>query len=470
MRIERSTRFSATAIADCSRTIAFPSSFLSRETAIGEGPLEPGHGLACATPSLGVDEMNPGLAGRYSVLVNLCFLLVLGCDHSQVDLTQQVPPATVIVSPPVEQSVVDYVDYTGRTDSADAVEIRSRVTGFLQGVYFKDGAEVKKNALLYQIDDREFQASLAAALAEIAAARARQNRANADFNRTKTLHEKRVATAEMYDQAQAAKIEADAAVLAAEAKRDRAQLDVEFSKIAAPMAGKISRNNTSVGNLVNANMTVLTTIVSVDPMYVYFDVDEATLLKIRRQVREGALPERGTQPVTVLMGLAGDKGYPHQGTLDFVENKVNPNTGTIRVRGTFPNPRPARGARILESGMFARIRVPIGNPQRALLVAERAIGTDQGQKFLYVVNQKNEVVFRPIQLGALHDGLRVIAEWLKPDEQIIIDGLQRVRPGSAVTPKPGAMRQRAGEAIAEVSAKDAAPADNSQSSKAPAEH
>src|SRR5579863_2853432 len=195
----------------------------------------------------------------YSIFA-AAILFLPGCEGSAVEGTQQ-QPATVIVSQPVEEPVVDTVDYTGRTDSAESVEIRSRVTGFLKSVLFKDGAEVAKNAPLYEIDDREFKAALEAALAEVASATARQERATADFNRVETLRKKGVATAEQYDQAQAAKKDGDAAVQSALAKRDRAQLDVDFSKIAAPIAGKISRTQISVGNLVSANITVLTTIV-----------------------------------------------------------------------------------------------------------------------------------------------------------------------------------------------------------------
>ena len=203
----------------------------------------------------------------------------------------------------------------------------------------------------------------------------------------------------------------------ATAKRDRAQLNVTFSKIDAPIAGKISRSRITVGNLVDANSTVLTTIVSVDPMYVYFDVDERTMLSLARQTREGKLEGRKTATIPVYMGLTGEKGYPHAGTIDFLENRVNPETGTIRVRGVFSNPKPERGERVIEAGLFARVRVPISKPKKALLVNERAIGTDQGQKFVYVVDSKNEVVFRPIQVGAMHEGLRVVTEGLNAGEQ-----------------------------------------------------
>jgi len=405
----------------------------------------------------------------YSIFA-AAILFLPGCEQSATDASVPVPAATVIVSPPVEKSVVDYVDYTGRTESAEAVEIRARVTGFLKSVLFKDGSEVRKDAPLYEIDDREFKADLEAAVAELGIAQARQERATADFKRVEALRTKNVVTAEQYDQSQAAKKEADAAVHSAEAKRDRAQLNVDFSKIAAPIAGKINRSQITAGNLVNANLTVLTSIVSVDPMFVYFDVDERTFLTLRKQVREGQLESRTATEIPVLMGLTGDKGYPHVGKLDFMENRVNPGTGTIRVRGTFANPRPPRGDRVLESGLFARIRVPIGKSKPALLITERAIGTDQGRKFLYVVNSKNEVVFRPIRLGALHDGLRAITEGLNAGEKVIIDGLQRVRPGSVVDPKPGDMHSRPGEAVAAKTTPNANASDAGLSEKADPKH
>jgi RND family efflux transporter MFP subunit len=374
--------------------------------------------------------------------------LIVGCEPSSSDTSEQPPATVVIVSRPVEEPVTDYVEYTGRTESAETVDVRARVTGFLTAILFKDGAEVAKDQPLYEIDDREFKADLAAANGELATAEAHQTKATTDFQRAEALKQKEAITAATYDQMLAAKKEADAAVESATAKRDRAQLNVTFSKIEAPIAGKISRTLYSIGNLVNANITVLTTIVSVDPIYVHFDVDERTFLLVQEQVRQGKLEGKKNVDVPVQMELTGEKGYPHSGYMDFVENRINPGTGTIRVRGTFANPRPAVGERVLESGLFARVRVPMGKPKKALLITDRAIGTDQGQKFVYVVNDKNEVVYRPVQLGATHDGLRAVAEGLTATDQIIIDGLQRVRPGSVVSPKEGNMRSRPGEAVA----------------------
>ena len=408
----------------------------------------------------------------YALLV-IAPLVFAGCNQSDADSSAQSSPTVVVVSAPVQESVADYVDYTGRTEAAENVEIRSRVTGFLKTILFKDGAEVAKDAPLYLIDDREFQADLEAAKAQVATALAHQEKANLDFQRAEALKAKGAITAAQYDQLLADKKEADAQVQSGNAKQDRAQLNVDFSKIAAPIAGKISRSQITVGNLVTANTTILTSIVSVDPIYVYFDIDERTFLTLTKQVREGKLEARKDQVLAVMMGLTIDKGYPHVGTIDFLENRINPATGTLRVRGTFSNPRPAVGIRVLESGLFARIRVPVGKPKQALLVTERAVGSDQGRKFLYVVNDKNEVVFRPVELGAMHEGLRVVTEGLTAGERVIIDGLQRVRPGSVVAPTPGDMRSRPGEAVAAASQKaqeEAPGSDKGRSAPKPVAH
>jgi RND family efflux transporter MFP subunit len=225
-----------------------------------------------------------------------------------------------------------------------------------------------------------------------------------------------------------ANIAADKALVASR------QLDLDYTKVVAPVGGRVSRYVVTVGNLIQAGDqsggTLLTTIVSVDPMYAYFDVDEHTALRVRRLIREGKSdsPRDGGYPV--YLGLGNEDGFPHRGTVNFVENQVNPKTGTIRLRGVFPN-----ADQVLLPGLFGRVRTPIGRPHPALLVGDRALDTDQGRKVLYVVNDKNEVVSRPVRVGALHDGLREITDGLKPGERVIVTGLQQVRPGVTVEPK-----------------------------------
>jgi RND family efflux transporter MFP subunit len=212
------------------------------------------------------------------------------------------------------------------------------------------------------------------------------------------------------------------------------QLDLEYTKVTAPVSGRVSRYVVTVGNLIQSGDqnggTLLTTIVSVDPMYAYFDVDEHTVLRVRQLVREGKADSPREGGVPVWLGLANEDGHPHQGTINFVDNQVNPRTGTMRLRGVFPNKE-----QVLAPGLFARVRGLIGRPHKALLVSDRALDTDQGQKILYVVNDKNAVVSRPVRLGALHDGLREITGGLKPGERVIVKGLQQVQPGVIVEPK-----------------------------------
>jgi RND family efflux transporter MFP subunit len=240
---------------------------------------------------------------------------------------------------------------------------------------------------------------------------------------------------EEYDRTVGDRGETAGSLAAARAAVTRARLDLEYTNVTAPVSGRISRYVVTVGNLVQAGDqaggTLLTTIVSVDPMYAYFDVDERTALRVRQLIREGKSdsPREGGFPVW--LGLMNQEGFPHAGTVNFVDNQVNPRTGTIRLRGTFPNADPP----VLLPGLFGRVRTPIGRPHKALLVSERSIDSDQGQKIVYVVNEKNEVVVRPVRLGALHDGLREITDGLQQGEQVIVNGLQQVRPGAVVEPK-----------------------------------
>jgi RND family efflux transporter MFP subunit len=347
-------------------------------------------------------------------------------------------PVTVTVSHPVERDVTDSAEFTARTAAVDSVEVRAHVWGYLQKVNFKEGDLVKEGDVLFEIDPRPYDALLNQAKAKLAQDEAQLGFDEAEYQRQSTAHSRGVASKSDMDKARAARdvdlanIAADKALVAAR------QLDLDYTKVVAPVGGRVSRYVVTVGNLVQAGDqnggTLLTTVVSVDPMYAYFDVDEATALRVRQLTREGKSdsPRDGGYPVS--LGLANEEGFPHRGTINFVENQVNPKTGTIRVRGVFPNKH-----QVLLPGLFGRVRTPIGRPHKALLVSDRALDSDQGQKVLYVVNDKNEVASRPVRVGALHDGLREVTDGLKPGERVIVTGLQQVRPGVTAEPKLVAM-------------------------------
>jgi RND family efflux transporter MFP subunit len=343
-------------------------------------------------------------------------------------------PTAVMVSYPVERDVNDYGDFTGRTAAVDAVDVRARVWGYLDKVNFNEGALVKKGDVLFEIDPRTYQVVLQQAEGNLASMEARLKRLDADLGRAQQLVGRGAMSREEYDRIAGDRGETAASIRALQAAVGRAKLDLAFTKVTAPVSGRVSRYNVTVGNLVQSGDqgggTVLTTIVSVDPVYVYFDVDERTVLRVRQLIREGKAQSARETAWPVSLGLSADEGYSHQGTINFVDNQVNPRTGTLRVRAVFPNKDEA-----ISPGFFARVRVPVGFPRNALLVTDRAIDNDQGQKILYVVNDNNEVASRPIRVGARHDGLRVIEDGLKPGERVIVTGLQQVRPGVTVEPK-----------------------------------
>jgi RND family efflux transporter MFP subunit len=365
-----------------------------------------------------------------SVLV-ITFCLALGGCKREPPALAATPPPVVMVSQPVEREITDYYEYTARTAAVKAVEVRARVSGYLVKINFRDGSMVKTGDLLFQIDPRPFQAVLDQAKGQVGQWEAKLARAEADTTRDQRLLPQRAISQKDLDQAVSDRGEARAAIQSARGAVDKAALDLEFTRVTAPISGRVSRHLIDEGNLVTADSTLLTTIVSIDPMYAYFDADERSVLHVRQLIREGKVQSaRTVDTMPVLLGLADETGFAHRGTINFVDNQVNPQTGTLRLRGVFPNEDGA-----LEPGYFARVRVIIGQPRSALLVTERAIDTDQGRKIVYVVNDKNEVVSRPISLGALHDGLRVIEEGVQPGERVIVNGLLQVRPGIIVEPK-----------------------------------
>lgn len=372
--------------------------------------------------------------------LSLLPLLVCGCEKSNNAAENKPAPVHVEVASPVEKEVTDYRDFTGRLQAVDSVDIRARVTGYLSKVNFdpriESGAEVKVGDLLFEIDERSYQFTLENAIAQLAHAEASLKTSAADLSRTEELFGKKVSTQADLDRDVGRNLQAEASIQSGKSTVDQAKLDLEFTKITAPIAGRISESVPSIGELISPQTGKLTTIVSVDPIQVYFDLDEPTLLMVQKMLREGTMKSANEVQLAVRIGLAGDEGYPFEGRIDFIENQVDPDTGTIRVRGVFSNPKPDRGPRPLVPGLFARVRLPLGESHKRLLVSDRAIGRDQGSPFVYVVSSDDEVVYRRIKTGALHEGLRVILEGLSAGERVVVNGLQRIIPGVKVDPQP----------------------------------
>jgi RND family efflux transporter MFP subunit len=360
---------------------------------------------------------------------------IIGCKETSLPSAPGPPVVTVAV--PVERTVTDHVDFSGKTAAIESVELRARVGGYLQTVQYKEGDEVKKDQVLFGIDPRPYQTDLDHAKARVEAAQAQVSESESAYKRAASLVRSGAISAEEYEKARRTRDVSVAALAESQATVRVKQLNRDFANVLAPIDGRVDKADVTVGNLVSASLndaTILTNIVRMEPMYAYFDVDELTALQILRLQLEGKLAPRENKPIEVLLGLARDTDYPIRGTIDFVGNQFDPSTGTVTVRGVFANKD-----RVLSPGLFAHIRVMLGEPHKALLVNDRALGTNQGQKFLYVVNEKNQVEYRPVTIGARHQGLREITEGLKPGERVVINGLLRVRPSVTVEPKVGAM-------------------------------
>jgi membrane fusion protein, multidrug efflux system len=367
-----------------------------------------------------------------------CGLLaaVDGCQRRTPEVGPAEPPV-IPASRPVKDVVTDYVDFTGRTNAVQSVDVRARVSGYLVKMPFREGAEVKEGQLLFEIDPRPYQAQFDQAVGQVNLYKAQLELAKANYARDKDVAKTPGAVSvQQLDQDKAAVDEADAAVRAFEASLEVYKLNLSFTKVTSPIDGQVSRYFMTLGNLVVQDQTLLTTVVSLDPIYVYFDIDEGTVLRARRAINDGTIKRYQEGEIPVFMALQGEEDFTHRGTINFINNQVNPNTGSISARGVFHNPKPPKGIRMLSPGMFVRVRLPIGRPRPELLVIDRAIGSDQGLKYVYVVDAENKVQYRRVSTGALQpDGRRVITEGLKPDEWVVVGGLQQVRPRMQINPE-----------------------------------
>jgi RND family efflux transporter MFP subunit len=338
----------------------------------------------------------------------------------------------------VQREVTDYQDYTGRTAAVDSVQVQARVTGFLEKIHFTEGAEVTEESVLYEIDPRPYKAAYDAAKAQVAQNVAALGLARADNGRFKALAKEKegAVTRVDLDKYQSQEDQAVANLDFARANLLTAKLNLDWTKVTAPVVGRIGRLLVTRGNLIVANQTTLTTVVRQDPMWVYFDMDEPTWLQIGELSRQGkfgpASPEHPPK-IQFHLQLANEKGFPHEATLEFVNNQLDQATATLLIRAVFPNPKPANGPRLFAPNNFVRVRVPTSPPYQALLVNPEAVGTDQDLKYVFVVGDDNKVVRHNVILGSLQDGLQVLTDGVKPSERVIVKGLQRVQQGAEVT-------------------------------------
>ena len=343
-------------------------------------------------------------------------------------------PPTVTVAAPEERAVLEYEDLPGRVAAIENVEVKARVTGFLNKVHFQEGTEVNKGDLLYTIDPREFQADLDSAAAALQQAQAQMAQAKSDYVRSKHLSTQKVIAAQETEKQGTAVLAAEAAARSAQARLDKAKLDLEYSEIRAPISGKISRTNVTEGNLV-ADGNTLTSIVSQDPVYVYFDAPERVVLRWDKVANDKGAGGGLAARAKAFVGLLNEEGFPREGRVDFSDNELSPGTGTLKMRAVVPN-----DDRRLRVGMFVRARLTLDRPRETLLVPERAVGIDQGQRFVYIINGDSEVEYRKVSTGQVFDGKLAIVEGLKPQDRVITEGLHLLRPGQAVQPEEAAQK------------------------------
>jgi multidrug efflux system membrane fusion protein len=336
------------------------------------------------------------------------------------------PEAAAAGGPPVsaatvvEKAIAETQEFSGRLEATERVEIRPRVGGFITEVKFKPGTEVKKGDVLFVIDPRPFQAEAERATAAAEAARAKAELARHELKRAeKLVGEKAIAQRE-FDERAASQKELDAAARAAQAQADAAKLNLSYTRVVAPISGRVSKEEITVGNLVDAS-AVLTSVVSLGRIYASFDGDEQTYLRVAKRAQAG-------KPVLVRAGLANEDGFPHEGKLEFVDNQLDTRSGSVRMRAVFANEDHG-----MAPGLFARVQIGGGDERKEMLITDRAVGTDQSHKFVFVVDPQGKAEYREVTLGPVVDGLRVVREGLKPGEKIVVNGLQRVKPGAPIT-------------------------------------
>ncbi|MGA8689998.1 MAG: efflux RND transporter periplasmic adaptor subunit [Methyloceanibacter sp.] len=353
------------------------------------------------------------------------------------------PPPAVTVAKPIVRELVEWKEFTGQFEALDSVDVRARVSGYLESIDFTDGQIVKKGDLLFVIEPKPYELALESAKAQLAQANAQLDLANAQLQRTTQLKQKDYATQETYDERVAQVHTATASRDSSIAALDQAQLNLNYTRVTAPADGRTSRHELSVGNLViggtTGTPTLLTTIVSLDPIHFFFNVSEADGMTYKRLVEKGELPSASDRKVEVEGQLMDETNWPLKGTIDFVDNQYDRSTGTIRVRAAYPNPN-----YFITAGQFGRIRVPMSQLHAVLMVPDASVVTDQSTKMLFTVAPDGTVVPKPVELGPVVDGdLRIVRSGIDKDDEVIVSGLLRARPGQKVTPQPGTVEAAA---------------------------
>ncbi len=373
---------------------------------------------------------------------------LVGCARKPPEPVKT-PPAVVLTSTPVAQKVNDYEDFAGRTEPYRFVELKSRVTGHLKKIHFKDGQDIEEGQPLFEIDSRTYRAQFDQAKAALSKAETHLKTATESYDRAKSLLDSGGGSKEDFDLKAGEKAKAEADVNAVRAAGQLAATNLRYCSIHAPFDGRLSKRFVDEENLIKADDTALSTIVQLNYVYATFDVDERTVSRVRKLIEKGAVTSSREQPLTVQIALADDDGFTLSGLVVFTDNQIDAGTGTLRVRAEILNPRLPRAPwYMLSPGQFVRVRLPIGPPRDAILIPEKAIGSDQGQKFVYLVNDKNEVERRNVRVGQLYGQMRVIEDGtVKTSDRLIVDGMLRVRPGVEVNPKPAPPQKLPTEAV-----------------------
>jgi multidrug efflux system membrane fusion protein len=360
-------------------------------------------------------------------------LLSLGGCGKSGGSAQSAPPPQVSVAQVLEKRVKDWDEFTGRLQAVETVEIRPRVSGYIDKVWFTEGSQVKSGDLLFVIDPRPYQAEYDRAAADVKRYKTALELARIELVRVQRLKDSGAVSEEELDERKSTVAQGEANVAGAEAALETASLNLSFTRVTSPIAGRVSRAEVTRGNLVTGGInggTLLSSVVSMDPIYLYFDADEQSYLRYSQTAHSGVGPSSNAAQNPVQVGLANEEGFPHPGAVDFVDNQLNPQTGTIRARAVLQNKNGQ-----FTPGLFARVQLLVSGEYSAILIEDRAVNTDQNQKYVLLLGANNQIEYRKVKLGRVIDGLRIVREGLKSGDVIVVNGAQRVHPGVAVTPQ-----------------------------------